>query len=754
MRLRVVCGRGVTMAIFWPRRRLSRVDLPTLGAPAMATTPDLKPDAESPIVLDAPLEYDGAEGWRAAPAPEWENCTENPWNGQDKEAPDMTFSDEVIEYLENGRFLCGHVMSANAQRLHLLNQHGREVNLPPGRVMHRSRRSPGTGASREDILRDLSRIDEHRRRLMTDIRLDELWDVVCAAGGEELSPDFLAELYFGTAAESDHVAAMLRAVFQDRLFFRYRNEGIQVHSAEQVEQLRLQQQREEERSRLLARAGDAIRRIMAGGTATPEDWPEREECLAAVREHYLFGGEGRDNELARLLLKETQLTRPHDPYYLLVRSGVWQPHVNLALLRSRTPLEFSGELLAEAENVNERILAGRYLPAQRLDLTHLPTLTIDGAGTRDIDDALHLEEQNGNFLVGIHISDVAACIAPESPLFHEALARGTSLYFPEGQIPMLPEVLSQGCCSLRQGETRPVLSFLVTLSPTAEVLDSRIVAATIAVRRRLTYDEADALIAEDAELRVFDQLRRRLRQQRLDRGALLLPLPDVVIGLTDHGEVSVTLSPVDTPARTLVSEFMILANTLAAQYLAERQTPGLFRLQGPPKKRVVQGEDNSIFRNALQRRFLSRGELRAAAGPHSGLGVQHYTTVTSPIRRFLDLVMQHQLHAVIQGQGARFSRDACLDFISALEPNLVRAGAVRQQRQRYWLLRSLEMRQGARIEALVIHRGPLRLQLLLTDCLLDAEISPHPSRRHEPGETVLVRIARASALDSTLKLEW
>ncbi|OQX08899.1 MAG: hypothetical protein BWK76_22965 [Desulfobulbaceae bacterium A2] len=661
---------------------------------------------------------------------------------------------EMIEYIENGRFLCGHVLTENNQRLHLINQHGREVNLPPARVLHRGQHSPGTDSSREEQLRDLTRADEIRRRLAEEIRLDELWEIIAAEGPEEFTPEFLAELYFGAAADSHSVAAMLRAVFQDRLFFRFKNDKIQVHAIEQVEQLRRQQQREQERALLLERAGAAITRIMAGGAVPSDEWPERENCLNAIREFYLFGSEGQDCELARLLLKETGLNRPHDPYYLLVRAGVWQPHENLSLLRTRTPTEFTPELLNEATQINGQPLAAQELMAERQDLRHLPVLTIDGASTRDFDDALHLEERDGNYLVGIHIADVAHFVPPDSPLFREALTRGTSLYFPERQVPMLPELLSQGCCSLHQGETRPTLSFLVTLSPSAEVLDYRIVSSLIAVQRRLTYEEADRLIAEDATLQTLDNLRRRLRQRRLERGALLLPFPDVVIELEDNGGISVRLSPVDTPARTLVSEFMILANTLAAQFLAERQVPGLFRAQGPPKKRVVQGEDASLFRNAIQRRYLSRGELRVTAGPHSGLGVQHYTTITSPIRRFLDLIMQHQLHAVLQGGSPRFSREECLDFIAMLEPNLVRAGAVRQQRQRYWLLRSLEMRTGARVEALVTNSGPQRLQLLLTDCLLDAEISPHPGRRHEPGETVLVRIARASALDTTLKLEW
>ena len=235
-------------------------------------------------------------------------------------------------------------------------------------------------------------------------------------------------------------------------------------------------------------------------------------------------------------------------------------------------------------------------------------MTIDGATTLDYDDALSIEQEDGNFLVGVHISDVAHYVQPEDPLFQEAMHRGTSLYFPEGQIPMLPRHLSQGICSLIQGEVRATLSMMILLSPEAEVLRVRIKPSIIKVARRLTYDEADRLIAgDDWELQTLDMLRKKLRDRRV---AARRPAPPLS-RCQYLGQRQCPGHPVDTdtPARTLVSELMILANTEAAKLVADRMVPGLFRAQGPPRKRLVHGRDDDLFQNSLQRKQLSRGEL-------------------------------------------------------------------------------------------------------------------------------------------------
>jgi len=199
---------------------------------------------------------------------------------------------------------------------------------------------------------------------------------------------------------------------------------------------------------------------------------------------------------------------------------------------------------------------------------------------------------------------------------------------------------------------------------------------------------------------------------------------------------------------------MILANETAALYLANQEAPGLFRAQPPPRKRIVQGFNDGLVDIARQRRFLSRGELLTHPKAHSGIGLSCYTTVTSPIRRFLDLAMQMQINNLIRGKGILFTDDECRNFVSSINENLRRAGSIRQQQNRYWALKYLEQKQSEKINALVVNRGTKRINLLLTDCLFDFDLPPNPAFPVDAGDTVLIKIARVNALDNTLRIEW
>jgi exoribonuclease II len=661
---------------------------------------------------------------------------------------------KLIEYLDGGKFLCAYVIGGQVKRLRLVNQNGREMNLPASRIVHCSDKTHPIELPREELTRQLQETAEARKQLMERIDLQEIWELTCDEPSDTFQPAFLAELCFGKDADDDIVAAFLRSVFVDRLFFKYKKEKVVAHTAEQIEQLRKQRDKEEKIQTLITMGAEFLQHINGSHKKNVVIDANGEECLAIIRDFYLTGTDSKHADIARNILKAAGFNRPHDPFHLLVKAGIWDSNENIPLLRNDLPVVFPLLGIQQAEMLLQQGFDKLFLDPARKDFTHLRPMTIDGPTTLDFDDALTVEEQDGNFLVGVHISDVAHYVRPEDPLFLEAMQRGTSIYFPEGQIPMLPRHLSQGICSLIQGELRATLSFMILLSDEAEVLRVRIYPSIIKVARRLTYEQADSMIKTDPELAILNNLRMKLRNKRLDAGALLLPFPDVNIHIHDGSKVQVSLADTDTPSRTLVSEMMILANTQAARYVADRMAPGLFRAQKPPKKRVVSGLDNDLFLNSKQRKMLSRGELLTSAQPHSGLGVTQYTTITSPIRRLLDLVMQHQIHSLIRREEIRFTEEMCKDFTSVIGRTLARANNVRQQRHRYWLLKYLEARKDTPLTALVLESGPKRTSLLLTDILLNIDL-PTPSRnRPEPGRRVQVKAVRADALDNTLRFEW
>ena len=685
----------------------------------------------------------------------------------------MTTAGKIIEYLDNGKFICAFVTEAQDKRLRLFNQTGREINLPLSRVLHISKRSYSVTGDREEMQRQLQEAADKRRALTGEINLEEIWELTADETATVFEPVFLAELAFGGETDDNQVAAFIRCVFSDRLYFKFREGEIHAHSREQVEQLRLQQEKEQGKQAMLTNGAMALNRLLADEPIDADLRPVLDQCLPVLQDFYLFAGDAPQAAMARELLKTAGLTDPHAPFHLLVKAGIWDRNENIPLLRQEIPTTFSLAARQQAELLLQRGTAELFDDPGRTDLTSLAAITIDGATTLDYDDALSIEVEvapapsmapatlghpcpaDTNYLVGVHISDVAHYVKPEDPLFQEAMARGTSLYFPEGQIPMLPRHLSQGICSLIQDEVRATLSIMILLSPEAEVLRVRIKPSIIKVARRLTYDEADRLITGgDWELQTLDMLRIKLRDKRVAAGALLLPFPDVNISVNGGNNIQVTLSDTDTPARTLVSELMILANTEAAKFVADRMAPGLFRAQGPPRKRIVHGLDNDLFQNSLQRKQLSRGELLTSAKAHSGLGVEQYTTITSPIRRLLDLLMQHQLHSLVRREDLRFNEKMCKDFTAVITRTLASANAVKQQRHRYWLLKYLEARKGTSMNALILDANPKRVFLLLTDILMDIDIPAPSGQIPQPGVIVQVKIAKVDALENSVRFEW
>ncbi|MFH0781020.1 MAG: RNB domain-containing ribonuclease [Pseudomonadota bacterium] len=666
----------------------------------------------------------------------------------------MIVAGKLIEYLDNGRFICALVLESQPKRLKLINQNGREVNLPISRVIHCSKQTHITSVGRDVLTKQLRETTEKRCSLMKDINLQELWELTTEEASHSFTPAFLAELTFGEVADDDSISAFLRCVFEDKLFFKYKEGLILTNNPEKVEQLQIQLAKEAQREQLIEEGAAFIVRILSCNAPPEKLEPLEEETLKIIRDYYLFSNETSEADLAQKILKTAGLHRPHDPFHLLVKSGIWSTNENIPLLRHELPVNFSLAARQQAELILQRSQEKLFNDPGRTDLTHLRPITIDGPTTLDFDDALTIERQDSNYLVGIHISDVAHYVRPGDPLFLEAMRRGTSIYFPEGQVPMLPRHLSQGICSLIQDETRATLSFMVLLSAEAEVLKVKIFPSIIKVKRRLTYEEVDRMLDTDPEILLLDMLRRKLRIQRLKNGALLLPFPDLNIFIDHQGKVHVNLSKSDTPARTIVSEMMILANSEAAKYVADRMVPGLFRSQPPLQNRIVFGEDDDLFQNTLQRKNIPRGELSTTAKSHSGLGVSHYTTVTSPIRRLLDLVMQHQLNSIIRRQEPSFTEEMCKDFISVLSRTLTNAQIVRQQRQRYWLLKYLADRQGQYIDALVIQAGPKRINLLLTDLLMDVDLPPPGGKSVSPNNVVKVQIVKVDPLDNVIRFDW
>ena len=275
--------------------------------------------------------------------------------------------------------------------------------------------------------------------------------------------------------------------------------------------------------------------------------------------------------------------------------------VEMMIRKHQLPHIFPETVLAEARAVahldEEEI-------AQRHDYRSCPIVTIDGETARDFDDAVLVTERgDGGYELQVHIADVAEYVRAGTDLDLEARLRGTSVYFPDRAIPMLPQELSTGICSLRPGEDRLVLSCIIQLDATGRIESYEIIEGVIRSAARMTYTEVHAILEGDAEARTryaalvpdFERMRKLavlMNKRRSERGSIDFDLPEPVIEFDELGQMRGVTKSERTWANRLIEEFMLAANECIATWLEDMGVPSLYRIHEKPEpRRVVQFEE-------------------------------------------------------------------------------------------------------------------------------------------------------------------
>jgi exoribonuclease-2 len=657
---------------------------------------------------------------------------------------------QIVEFIEANKIVAGLCLEDRKSRVRLLTEAQREASLSPTRILHVSHQRISLQQGREEAVRQLREQSDLRKHLSREIDIRALWEVLHEED-EPVSPAEMSELAFGESASDDRISAVLRAVLADRVYFKFHPQGIRANDPDTVDKILTQRDREKKKEQQILEGSRWLQALWSSKEVPPPK--DKGEIVALLKDYAVYGKESAQARHTEQILRAAGLNHDQAAFQALVRLGIWSPHENLLIQRFGTRRTFPDEVLAEARSLQARPPDPAADP-HREDLLSLELLTIDSPDTLDIDDGLSLEAHPHGYRVGIHIADVAAVVQPNSALDEEAALRATSIYLPEEIIPMLPPGVSDDLCSLRAGKVRPAISLLVQVDPEGQIQDRRFSLSWVQVSRRLSYDEIDrALLCADHPWQPLFSIARHWREERIQQGALLLPLPEVVVRLDRNGEIQVEQRDRESPSQILVSEMMIQANRLAAQFLQSRDVPAIYRCQGEPRERILDKPSSDLFLNYRQRKFLSRAELQLEPAFHSGLGVQDYTTVTSPIRRYLDLVVQRQLSAALRGAPSVYGPEDLETIMMQTETSLSQAAILEAWRLRYWLLRYLQERKGETTPALVLYQQGNRLQLLLVDYMIETSVPAAAFSQLREGQEIRVRIVRVRPLVDDLRVE-
>jgi ribonuclease R len=380
----------------------------------------------------------------------------------------------------------------------------------------------------------------------------------------------------------------------------------------------------------------------------------------------------------------------------------------LSIIRKHhLPLEFPAPVLREAERIDEEIEEREI--ERREDLRAMRIVTIDPDDAKDFDDAVHVERlvsKGGaptGWRLGVHIADVSHYVRPGGPLDREAFQRGNSVYLVDRVVPMLPEKLSNGICSLKPGVDRLVQSVFIDFNRDGRIRSARFGSSVIRSAARLTYKQAFAILKQPVNgdpiaerLHVAWELASLLRKRRFEAGSLDLDFPEVKVWL-DEDKRPIRLEKVENDiSHQLIEEFMLAANEVVAREIKQRLVPSVYRIHEKPDPEklgeyrefaqsygykvgdlTVRGEVQRLLasiRGKAGEHALKLGFLKSikrasyAVNPvgHYGLAKVNYTHFTSPIRRYADLIVHRILRGLTEPH-ARIARPAPVDLNAASE---------------------------------------------------------------------------------------
>ena len=393
----------------------------------------------------------------------------------------------------------------------------------------------------------------------------------------------------------------------------------------------------------------------------------------------------------------------------------------LAIVKSfGIPSEFPEKVMKQAQHVPDHVLdADR---DGRLDLRHLQTVTIDGEDAKDLDDAISLTKEGDIYHLGVHIADVSNYVQYNSALDKEALKRGTSVYLADRVVPMLPERLSNGICSLNQGEDRLALSCLMDINEKGKVVSHQIAETVINVNERMCYTDVKNILEdtdEDAKKRyeelipmffMMKELSGILRNSRHHRGSIDFDFPESKIILNAAGK-AIDVKPYEANVATkIIEDFMLMANETVAQEYCTEEIPFVYRTHDNPdpekveslltllhnqgvkiqkaKEEItpkeiqqiiesIEGLPNEAMISRLVLRSMKQAKYTTECSGHFGLAAKYYCHFTSPIRRYPDL----QIHRIIKDNlRGRLMREGRTEHYAEILDEVARQSSVCERR--------------------------------------------------------------------------
>lgn len=466
---------------------------------------------------------------------------------------------------------------------------------------------------------DLDKLGQNAKE--QSVSVEEAWELL---EGEEAALADLSELLFDEFTPESAWAAW-QTVF-DGVYFEGKPQRITTRNRQQIdedlEKIRSKQQEEAERKLFFEHIGNA-------------SLDDNDRKKLSEVEMVALGKNDKSNILRTLDVKQSK----ESAHQFLINCGYWEAEHNPFPQRAGIEMEQPGLMVPELPD------------EQRLDLTGLDAYAIDDAESTDPDDAISLDGE----VFWVHVADVAALVKHGSDLDLEARSRASNLYLPEGLVHMLPETLTHKL-GLGLNDVSPALSIGFRVSDKAEISDIKITPSLIKAKR-LSYKQADELL--ETQFSSIKRICDLFRQKRLQNNAAEIDLPEASVSLS-NGEIHIR--PFEKlGSRQMITDAMLMAGLAVARFCMENSIPIPYATQPEPEEIRTPEKTSEMF---AYRRLFKASKTSLQPEPHFGLGLEVYTRVTSPLRRYMDLAVHQQLRAFLAGESVLSSEQLSEKFLN------------------------------------------------------------------------------------------
>ena len=670
----------------------------------------------------------------------------------------------IVEYMQGNQPQTAWTLEESGGKLRLYTLGQREMKLAANRML------PWAGPVYQDhfdrAAMSAKLAEHHNKRQLVAGQIDplELWSL---AQGEMQSArlEWFASLLWDDP-DIDRLAGLGRALLSCKSHFKFHPPEFEIFPEDMVEKRLSEQAQAAERERLVGDGRDFLQELWnawaSGRKLDPETLknrlsPEVAAKLKALLREQIASSDGGENAVLWANLRKGLPEHPHQALLLAEQWGVVAPHHNYLLDQAGYAFNRSWEeaFAADVERLTDAVKASEIEPETTA------FVSIDSATTRDIDDAYHLErDQGGGYKLSLALACPVLGFDFSSPLARAVADRVSSLYLPEGISHMLPEALGTDLFSLKAGQARPSLVIDMRIDADGELASVAPRLAWVKLAANLNYLGVEDELSNGAAaagLVLGHELAEKLRLARLRRGAVITERLEPKICLTGYPhEVEVSISDPDQPpmAQLLVSEMMILANAAAAVWAANNGVPLLFRTQdielGPGSSGVwTKPEDiQAVVRQ------LAPPVMETAPRRHASLGVAAYAPITSPLRRYVDFINAEQVRSTLTEGAPHFSREDLEHMLPELAARMDAVGQIQRFRPRYWKLVYLKRHCRERtFTGVAVDEAPQWVGLALPE--VQIFVRAHRDMLGEkvrPGQRFALRLGKIDPLTNEIRV--